>query len=273
MIPDIYCYSNFREYLADFQIARYKTDTTFSKSNFSRLLGLPNTRSYFTDVLKGKKVTTAFTERFINILALDEIEAKYFRVLVKYDQAETSEEKQGLFNQLLALNNVPKRILDSKAIEYYSNWYCCVIRATLDIIDFIDDFTFLANKVFPAITALQAREAIDLLLILGLIKKNEKGFYKPTDKSISTPESMDKDALLKQYQKKCIQLSIESISTKADKPHTIATNLMSLSESGHKKLEESIERFRNEVRSLVLMDQEPADRIYQMVIQLFPSSS
>lgn len=272
MLPNIFSYSNFREYLSEYQASRYTTDQSFTKSNLSRMLGLPNTRSYFTDVLKGKKVSGSFVERFTSVLKLNESESKYFRALVKYDQAESSEEKQAFFNQLLGLNNVPKRILEKKAGEYYSNWFICVVRAILDIIDFKDDFTFLAKKVFPPITPQQARQAFDLLLILELIKKNENGFYKPTDKSITAPESMDKNDLIKQYQSKCVQLAINSIFADIDKPQTVATNLMSVSESGYKMVEEHINRFRSEVRSIVVMDKDPADRIYQLVVQFFPVS-
>jgi hypothetical protein len=38
----------------------------------SKLHGLPNTRSYFGDVVKGKKVSPVFIDRFIRLLKVGE---------------------------------------------------------------------------------------------------------------------------------------------------------------------------------------------------------
>jgi uncharacterized protein (TIGR02147 family) len=79
---------------------------------------LPNTRSYFTDVLKGKKVAPTFTERFINVMELNKEEAQFFRALVKFNQAENLSEREIYFEQLISLNRTPKKVIDKKAYSY-----------------------------------------------------------------------------------------------------------------------------------------------------------
>jgi uncharacterized protein (TIGR02147 family) len=272
-LPDIISYTNFREYLAEYQSARNKSDKSFSRSNLSRLLGLPNTRSYFTDVLKGKKVTAGFIDRFINVFELNERDAHFFKVLVKYDQAENPEEKQVYFDQMLSLNQASKKVLDKAAIEYYSNWYNSTIRALLDVIDFKDDYSELAKKTFPQILPKQAKESITLLLLLGLIKRNDDGFLKPTDKSISTPDSMHNDELVKKFQAQFIKLALNAVTDTSTKPQAITTNQMSISENSYKMIEERIHKFRADIRSIILMDKEPADRVYQLAVLFFPTSN
>jgi uncharacterized protein (TIGR02147 family) len=80
--------------LSDWQAARQAADPGFHKSSISKRLGLPHTRSYFTDVLGGKKVTAVFLDRFLKLLDLPKNEARYFRALVQYDQATSIAERE-----------------------------------------------------------------------------------------------------------------------------------------------------------------------------------
>lgn len=271
-MPNIYEYNNYRKYLADYQIARQLDDKKFTKSNICKLLGLPNTRSYFVDVLKGKNITVNFVERFVEILCLDNEKAQFFRVLIKFNQAENSSEKELYFEQLISLNKTPNKILSEEIFKYYKNWYNSAIRAILNIIDFSGNYKELSKKVFPNITTKQARESIQLLKKLNLIEKNKDGLYKVTDISISAPEYIRND-LIKHYQMKSLDLAKISISMDHSIPQTISTNTISISKEGYKRLEKKIHKFRSEVRSLVHKDEDEPDRVYQLGIQLFPNSN
>jgi uncharacterized protein (TIGR02147 family) len=271
ILPRIYEYNNFRTYLSDYQSARNAIDPAFTKSSVSRVLGLPNTRSFFFDVVKGKKISSAFIDRFIKVLELSKDEAQFFRVLVMFNQAESPEERELYFDQLISLNKTPKRVIGKDVYSFYKNWYYSVIRAMLDIYDFKDNYHDLAKKVFPEISVKQAKEAITLLQKLNLIAKNEDGFFKPTDKSIVTPDYV-KDELVKQYQLSCLEMAKQSLIKSGPLPQTIATNIISVSEEAYKRIEKKIEKFRSEIRSLVHKDDKPATRVYQMDIVLFPNS-
>jgi uncharacterized protein (TIGR02147 family) len=270
-LPDIYEYNDFRKYLRDFQLAKSSTDKRYTKSNLSRLLGLPNTRSYFTDVLKGKKVTNVFIDRFIGILRLDKGAAKFFRALVQFNQAENPDERELFLDQLIALNQTPKRIIDKNAYEYYKTWHNSSVRALLNIYDFNGDYSSLANKVFPPISVNEAKEAIRVLKNLGLIDKNPKGFFKPVDKSIATSDGV-RDELIKQYQMQCFELAIHCLIKNRELPQSMATNVVSISDAGYKRIEKRIQKFRSEIRSLVHKDNEPAKNVYQLNVSFFPNS-
>jgi len=270
-LPSVYEYNNFRKYLSDYQSARQAYDPGFSKSALSRILGLPNTRSFFTDVLKGKKVSSAFIERFVRVLELTKDEAQFFRILVMFNQAESAEERELYFDQLISLNKTPKRIIEKNIYAYYKNWYNSVIRALLHIYDFSDNYPELAKKVFPEISVRQTKEAIVLMEKLGLITKNQSGFYKPTQRSITT-ENYVKDELIKQYQLSSLEMARQSLIKSSSLPQTISTNVISVSDGAYKRIEKKIEKFRSEIRSLVHKDEKPATRVYQMDIALFPNS-
>jgi uncharacterized protein (TIGR02147 family) len=270
IFPSIYAYNDFRKFIADFQKARKAQDSRYSKSCMSRALGLPNTRSYLTDVLRDKQVTSAFVERFIRLFGFTRDEANYFRTLVKFNQADNQYERELYFEQLIALNKTPKRYLFQKAYRYYKNWYNGAIRALLNIYDFNGkNISFLAQKLVPRITVSQAKEAFSLLLAMKLIAKNKNGFYKPTDQSISTEEFVQ-DEILKQYQLRCLDLAKFTVTNDSKQARVVATNTISISKQGITRIQKQIERFRRQIRSLVHKDESPAETVYQLDLLFFP---
>jgi len=271
-LPNIFDYNDFRMYLTDYQKCRYAFDASFSRGKICKMLGLPNTRSYFNDVIQGKKLSTIFVERFIILFELQPDEARYFRILIKFNQAETLEEHELYFDQLIALNRSPSRTLDKKELIYYRHWYNSVIRALLNIVEFKGNYSQLSRMVYPPITVGQARESIELMVELGLIVKNDSGVYRPTESAIRSPD-YNRDDLVRQYQLAAhenARLTIMHPQTK--ECSIIATNVISMSSMCYKKIEKKIEKFRSEVRTLVHQDDNPADRVYQLNLFLYPNS-
>ncbi len=131
-LPNIYGYNDFRKFLADYQQSREKWDSGFSKSAICKRLGIPNTRSYLNDVINGRKVTPSYIERFIHVFEFKQEEAQFFRVLVKFNQAENNNEKELYLEQLISLNKTPKKIIDKKAFAFFREWHHSVIRTLLD---------------------------------------------------------------------------------------------------------------------------------------------
>lgn len=270
-LPSIYEYNDFREFLRDYQQARYARDKGYTKSAVCTRMGLPNSRSYFNDVLNGKKVTATYIDRFTTVLELDRDEARFFRVLVKFNQAEEPSERELYFGQLISLNRTPKRVMTPQLYRFYGEWYHSAVRAILDIEEFRGDYAALARKVVPPITVRQAKDSIKLLESLDLIRRNGNEAYRPTDKALATPDYA-RDELLRQYQIRCLELAKRAVMKKHGQPQDISTNTISISAAGYERLQKRLRQFRDEVRSLVNKDERPADRVYQLDIQLFPNS-
>ncbi len=271
-LPNIFEYNNFRNYLRDYFKAKHAIDISFTKSFICKELGLPNSRSYFGDILNGKFLSSIKVPFFIKLLRLNKEETQFFRCLVNFNQADDPEECELFFDQLVSLNRTPKRIVTANTYEYYRHWYHAAIRAVLNIINFDDNYTSLAKKVFPAITIKQAKESVKLLIQLGLITKNESGFYKPTDKTIST-DVYSKDELIKQYQLQCLELARKIVVVNDKQPQRVLTKMMSISEKGYQRIEKRLAKFNSEVNSIIHKDEDKADRVYQLNVQLFPNST
>lgn len=269
--PSPFAYNDFRRYLADWQAAQQERDPDFSKSEVSRRLGLPRTRSFFTDILGGKRLSGTFLERFITVLGLDRDETRYFRVLVRFNQAETPEDRELSFDQLVALNRTPRHSLDMRQYLYYRHWWNGAIRALLATRDYGDEPERIAKDLTPAITTGEAKASLDLLSELGLIKKDPDGFHKPTEANLATPEG-SREELVRQLQIQQLELAQRSLLAPPDSDRRIFTNTISVSAAGWEMILNRIERFREEVRSIVHRDPDPAHRVAQITMTLLPLS-
>jgi len=128
----IYEFTDFRAWLGAWHAARQVEDPGFTRTEVSHRLGLPKTRGYFSDVLSGKRVSDTFVERFCELLDLPRAEERYFRTLVRFDQAETPEEKELALEQMISLNRAPATELASADWRYYRDWRHGALRALLE---------------------------------------------------------------------------------------------------------------------------------------------
>ncbi len=269
--PSVYSYNDFRKFLADYQQAREAIDNGFTKSAICKRLGIPNTRSYFNHVVAGRPVSSSYIERFVKVFELNKEESQFFRMLVKYNQAENNDEKELYLEQLISMNKTPKRIIDTKAFAFFKEWHHSIIRALLDVIDFKDDYDAVGKALVPPVTPKKVKESIALLRSLDLIRMDKKGNWKPSDKSIATSDSI-KDDLVYYYQAQCLELARQALLKRHDQPQNISTNILSVSQEGYRRIINKIEKFRSEIRSLVHKDEGPSDGVFQLNIQLFSTA-
>jgi uncharacterized protein (TIGR02147 family) len=268
---NLFEYADYRQFLADYQTKRLETDITFTKSEVCRRLGLPNTRSFFQDVLTRRDLSKTNVERFIAVLDFDEEEGQYFRVLVQFNQSVLEKDREILFDQLISLNRTPQKFVDPSAYAYYSKWYHSVVYAVLDVENFDGNYTRLAKIIFPPLTAGEAKKSIGLLKKLSLIEKNSNGFWKPTAHSLSVG-SYVKSELVKQYQLQCLDIAKKAVLGKGELPKNISTMTFSINEEMYRKIEKKLQKFKSEVRSMVHKDCVPSDRVYSLNIQCLPQS-
>jgi uncharacterized protein (TIGR02147 family) len=270
--PSVYAYSDFRRFLAAYFEARSRREKRFTQTFICRKLGLPNSRSFFGDVIRGQKPLTApKTGSLIELLGLKGNEAKYFRTLVLYNQSSISCEKEYFLEQLLALNPSPAITVERDAFEYYKTWYHSVVRALLDVLKIGSDLDPLKGAIYPTLSRKQLRQSFVLLKKLGLIHKDPDGFWKPSAKVIHSGSYLQ-DEIVKQYQVQCLEIAKSAILSRDKNILNISTETLSISKKGYLAIEARLQKFKNEIRAIARHDAVPADRVYQLNIQLFPQS-
>lgn len=266
--PSVYGYNDFRKFLADWQASLQEADPNLHKSEISRRLGLPRTRSYFTDILGGKKVTPVFLERFVEVLGLSKEESKFFRALVGFNQAARPEERESAFDLLVSLNRSPRQLVEKPRYQYYRNWWTGALRALLSVEDHGDDWAAMARSLRPEITPGQAKASVHLMQELDLLEKRD-GFWKPKALALSTGDDIQ-DEMVLQLQMQQFELARLAVMSRLDHPKDISTNTLSVSATAYEQIRRRISAFRSEVRSIVHKDDRPADRVYGLCLALFP---
>lgn len=271
-LPDIFEYIDYRKYLDDYYVKRKSIEADFTHEYICHRLGQENARSYFSNVINGRTdMTPVFIDRFINLLELKPDAAKYFRALVNYNQTVSPHEKEFFFDQLVRLNRTPHQVVDPNAYEFYKEWYHSAVRALLDIIDVQSDYKALSVKLYPPITLKQARDSIGLLDRLGLIKKNEKGFWKPTEKIIVTGDFI-KDALVKQFQMKCLEHARFALARGPGQACKNLTLTASISDKAFERMMGRLKQLKTEFRSIIHTDEKQATKVYHLNVNFFPMS-
>ena len=267
-IIDIFQFTNFRKYLDEYQAARVLTDPGFTRAGTCVLLGLPRTRSYYNDIVKGKKLSSRMIPKFVEVLGLNKKEARYFETLVNLDQAKTATERNAFFEELLKQHPDSHRILNEDAYEYYNHWYNSVLFTALEVVDVSDDLEPIQKLIFPKVSVGTLKRSLELLERLGFVRKNEKGFWKSCRESVSSGAYNNSD-LVRQYQLQCFELSKQALLANNDNPSDMGTFTFSVSDDAFKAIAKEIQGMKARVRKIIAQDRKKATGVHQLNIHLF----
>lgn len=266
--PDLFGYNDFRKFLADWLDWKQSEDPAFTKAECSRRLGLPNSRSYLPDVLRGKRFSEVFRERFVRLLELADDESRFFRTLVRFNQAERPEERDAAYDELAALNRTPRHALGREHLEYYRTWRNGVVRA-LSGIEMLDTAEAIARASAVPLTLPQVKQALRLLQRLGLAAPDKRGVLRPTETVLQADPTLGRE-LLRQLQSQHLELSREAFLQESSPDRVFWSNTISCSGEAQEAVLRALRRFQSEVRSIVHKDLRPADRAWQVNLQFFP---
>ncbi len=269
--PNIFEYIDFKKYLTAWREAEKRANPGLTHEYLCAKLGQKN-RTYFSDVETGRKnVGPEVLSRMIKLMNLPENESKYFRALVGYGQPATYEEREFWFEQIIQLNNTPKKIIDKKTYAFYKKWYHTTIRAYLETCNFKDQYAEASKKLYGRVSPKQVQEAIKVLKSLGLISLNEQGFLKPTEKILSTGD-VAKDELLRQYQLSNHEILRTVLEKDEPNTHDSTQLTVSVSAEGIERIVKRIRQLRSEIISIAHKDERKAERVYKIAVHVYPES-
>jgi len=267
---DLLRYDDFKKLLKDRYERLKLQDPKFSHRYFCTKAGYGSS-SAFSDVLSGRrKLAKAAALRLAKALQFSRGEEEFFLHLVDFNQADSLEEKNLHYTQLLALKGIRVEILSPEKYEYFSQWYHAALRELLYFHSCDGDFAALGRRLNPAVPAAKVRKAVLLMERLGLLAKDASGKYRQTSKLISTDDT-GSSLHVENFQAATIQLAREALDRHPRQARDISTVTATLSERSLEKVKAAIKTLRQTVLTLAEQDEE-VDRVYQLNIQLFPLS-
>lgn len=271
MKRDIYQYLDYREFLKDFQIAKQSRNPAFSIRAFLKRAAV-SSPSLFKQIVTGERNLTEQTlAGFLAAMHLPPQEADYFRALVHFNQAHTSEEKQLQYERLRELGSHAKvRIVGEDSYAFYQHWYTPVIRELVCMQPFGDDFAALAKRLRPTISASEAKASVRTLIQLGFVTAKPDGTYIQNDPLLHTGFEVHSLAV-RGFNRQMVQLAGEALDRIPVQERNVTGVTMSVSPRTYGLITEEIRAFQDKILRLVESDPE-ADRVCQMNIMLFPVS-
>jgi uncharacterized protein (TIGR02147 family) len=269
---DVFAYLDFRAFLRDYYNARKASARGFSYRSFSRRAGLKSP-NYLKLVVDGERNLSAdMAARFATACGLKGDEARYFVDLVAFGQSATLAERNLHYARLTGFQryrNAHK--LDLAHAAYYSAWYMPAIRELAARADFRGEPAWISAQLMPPISQSEAARALDTLLELGLLVREQDGTLRQADALLSTgPET--RGLHIASYHRTMMQCAMDAIDLVPPHQRDISSLTLCLGETGLRAFKERIQRFRKELLELSALEQDP-EQVVQINFQLFPLST
>lgn len=135
---------------------------------------------------------------------------------------------------------------------------------------FRDDPEWIAAQLIPPISRREASEALEILLSLGLLRRNARGRLEQGESLVSTGPSTA-SVHVPNYHRAMMAKASGAIDAIPSDQRDISALTLCLSEDGLKKAKERVAQFRRELLGLSELEQNP-NQVVQLNIQLFPLS-
>ena len=270
-MKEIYRYIDFRKFLADFYAEKKRITRHFSYRYFAQRAGIKSP-IFLKQVIDGQRnLTRDMIEKFIPALNLNKKESLFFKNLVLFNQAKTSHEKQECYSVILSMMDyVEESQIAAGQYTYFEKWYYSVIRELVCLFDFHDDFDVIARTVMPPVTATEAKKAVQVLVRLKLIERQNSGRYRQYDPAIISSDDMVALAR-RSFNSEMLLLARNANETLPRDERNVSGITMGISKACYEVLLAEIGAFKERVKSIVNQD-EKSTRVYQLGLQLFPLS-
>jgi uncharacterized protein (TIGR02147 family) len=269
-MPNIFNYMDYREFLKDFYTCHKAENPGFSYKIMADKAGFKS-KSFIKLVIDGKKNLTADSLQKLNkVLKLNDNAFSYFDDLVAFNQAKSLKMRNYFFERLFSYRKRnPGRLVMQHQYDFYAKWYHNTIRELVTFYRFNEDYNALAKMIHPPISARTARESVQLLLELELIKKQKDG-YVQTSPLLSTGDEV-KSVAVQNFHIQNMVLGAESIDTCPAPERDISCLVLGLSKEGFEMVKAETQAFRKRLLHIA-QDDRGANRVYHYNIQLFPTS-
>lgn len=272
---NIFDYSDFRKYLKDYYSEKKDRTVTFSYQYLAKKAGF-NNRGFAYNIMNGKKnLSPANCFKISQALGHNRDETEYFENLVAFNQAKGLREQKHFFEKLRQIKARGKGYSKAQLVyhdqyEFYSRWYHSAVRSLIGMYGFKNDFKWLAKMVTPAITVTQARQSVELLKKLGMIKRRKNGTYGITHKSITTGKDVVRLAV-QNFHDECTDLAKNALRNMAKENRSITGLTLGISKASYDRIVEETLRFQENIMDIANNDPD-ADRVYQYNFHIFPVS-
>lgn len=271
---NVFEFLDYRAFLRAYYDSEKKRRPAFSHRFFSRQAGL-RSPNFLKLVMDGERNLGAETvPKFIHALGLTGEAASFFADLVAFNQAETVAEKNRAFERISASRRFRSaRRIEGDLFKYLSHWYYPAIRELAAREDFQENPKWIASTLRPKIAPADASTALNLLLSLGLLVRDETtGRIVRGEPTITTEHQIVRTLAVRNFHRQMLERAGDSIEHVAPLHRDLAALTVCVTPETAAIVKERIHRFREELTQICDADS-VGSVVYQLNVQWFPLSA
>lgn len=269
-VKRVFEYLDYRQYLADALEEKRQHGLSLRAVSLRAGFKSPN---YLKLVISGKRgLTPASVTKCADFFHLRGAEREFFENLVNLNQAESPREQEHYYERLKASRAyVALKHVEHDQHEYFSKWYYAAIRELVLLPGFKNDPDWIARTLTPNIPIKAARETMELLFRLNLIRRGPGGKIEQTDALIGTPPKIAAAAAWT-FHREMLDRSRESLDLARPADRDVTALTVAVSRGQYERARRKIHEFRQKLHAEFAERPQEAETVYQLNIQFFPLS-
>jgi len=270
MEPKIFEYTNYRDFLRDCYSHLKVTTENFSYRYFAKKAGI-GSASYMHLIISGNRnLSKDYVPKFSSALGLTKKEQQYFDALVSFNQAKTPEAKR---YYLELIHNLKKSKigtpLTAAQYEYISKWYYPVIRELVLLPDFSEESSWIRARLNNKISSKNAADAVESLLVLGFLKRDENGKLTQVEANITTDEEV-KDVAAINFHQQMLSLANEIIFAADQDKREVSGMTIAVSHRQFKDIQTRVREFQDSIAHYMVNNPDTPETVIQLQTLVFP---
>ena len=265
----VFEYLDYRVYLKDAYEERKSESPFYSYRMMAEAFGLFPSNVF--RILHGDgHLPARCHSRALEFLGLSGRSAEYFLLLVSYARERSTKAKGEILEKAMTLRDVARHPLESTELEYFANWWTCVVRALLEITDGRAVPGELAGCLVPSVAESDVQASLKLLVDLGLVKKASSGRLVPAQAHL-TAGGPAKAMAVRGFQRQILSLASESLERFAPDDRDVSTLTLSMDERAFREIRELVRECRRQIQKRV-EECRDSDRVMHLSMAFFPAA-
>lgn len=266
----IYQFRDARDFVREVYEGKRRKNPGFSVRAWARQMDLPHHALLALAIAKKRKLKSPFSARIRDQIGLKGQEARYFDLLVAFNNAETLDEKQfyeGLLRQL-APSDQPFSELSFDILRLISQWIHTAIIEMTELEEFNSDPRWIASRLGESATPLEAQEAVDRLVRLRLLE-NSDGRLRKTQRHFTTPSDIPSH-YIRDFHKQLIDKAKRSLDEQPVEEREVRALTLAIRKDRIPEAKQMLREFTKQFQqAFETKPGERAEEVYQLNLQLF----
>ncbi|MBK9577896.1 MAG: TIGR02147 family protein [Fibrobacterota bacterium] len=263
----VFEYLDYRELLKDAYEERKIVSPLFSYRMLAEMFGL-DTSNTFRILQAEAQLPARCQSRAIEFLGLSGRGAEYFLLLIAYARERNGKARAEILEKAISLRDVARRRLVDQELSYYKDWWVVAVRSMLEVVDGQVWPPEIALRLQPNIPEKDVNLALELLLELGLIKKQDTGRFILSEAHL-TAGGEEKTQAIRQFQRQILSLASEALERFSRDQRDISTLTFAVDELAFVEIRGMLRETRRQIQKRIEDTKRP-DRVIQLVQALFP---